>query len=249
MGIYKKRTSSKVYRRIYEQHYGPIPRENDGRTYEIHHIDGDDSNNSPENLVALTIKDHYKLHFSQGDYGAAVAISRRMKMAPDEVSTIHRLHQLQLIEEGKHHFITDNPVYKQILSDAHPFQKRKDGSSLSMDRVLNGTCVLLKKNDGSSIGAATTKKLVENGTHNFQKRKDGTSLQSDRLNDGSHHLIGDTNPNHTRVCCMECCKEVSRPMFTRWHGINCKEIDPDGHKKRASQVTELNKLQITGNFD
>jgi len=30
--------SHKFYRKIYEQHYGPIPVDSDGRTYEIHHI-------------------------------------------------------------------------------------------------------------------------------------------------------------------------------------------------------------------
>ena len=28
------------YRKIYEAHYGPIPKDSDGKTYEIHHLDG-----------------------------------------------------------------------------------------------------------------------------------------------------------------------------------------------------------------
>ena len=28
------------YRKIYEKVYGPIPREDNGRSFEIHHIDG-----------------------------------------------------------------------------------------------------------------------------------------------------------------------------------------------------------------
>lgn len=57
--------SSTNYRKIYEQHYGPIPKDSDGRTYEIHHIDGDHSNNDPSNLKCVSIQEHYDIHHSQ----------------------------------------------------------------------------------------------------------------------------------------------------------------------------------------
>lgn len=44
-------------RRIYKKYHGAIP---DG--YEIHHIDGDRFNDSPENLVAVSHEEHVKLH-------------------------------------------------------------------------------------------------------------------------------------------------------------------------------------------
>jgi hypothetical protein len=34
-----------IYRKIYEQNYGHIPKDSAGRTYEIHHIDGNHKNN------------------------------------------------------------------------------------------------------------------------------------------------------------------------------------------------------------
>ena len=46
MNIY----SETNYRKIYEQHYGPIPKDTDGRSYEIHHIDGNHNNNDINNL-------------------------------------------------------------------------------------------------------------------------------------------------------------------------------------------------------
>lgn len=46
-----------TYREIYERANGKIP---DG--YVVHHIDGDSSNNDPENLVALTNSEHMKIH-------------------------------------------------------------------------------------------------------------------------------------------------------------------------------------------
>jgi methionyl-tRNA synthetase len=53
------------YRKIWEQAYGPIPKDGDGRTYDIHHIDGNRKNNSIDNLICLTIEDHYKIHLKQ----------------------------------------------------------------------------------------------------------------------------------------------------------------------------------------
>ena len=83
-------TSSYAYRKLYEQYFGPIPKDDDGRTYEIHHKDGNRANNDPQNLSALSIKEHYDVHYSQGDYGACVLIARRMNLPPDHISTIQR---------------------------------------------------------------------------------------------------------------------------------------------------------------
>lgn len=44
------------YRKIYENHSGSIP-----KGYEIHHIDGNHSNNIPSNLMAVTAEEHYNL--------------------------------------------------------------------------------------------------------------------------------------------------------------------------------------------
>lgn len=53
------------YRKIWENTYGPIPKDPKGRTFDIHHIDGNRNNNNIENLVCLSIEDHYKIHLRQ----------------------------------------------------------------------------------------------------------------------------------------------------------------------------------------
>ena len=58
---------TKHYRKIYQNHVGPIPKDETGRTYEIHHIDGDRENNDPNNLLCVSIKEHYDIHETQGD--------------------------------------------------------------------------------------------------------------------------------------------------------------------------------------
>jgi hypothetical protein len=79
---------SKDYIKIWKQNYGEMPKDSDGRTYEIHHIDGNHSNNCIENLNCISIKEHYDIHYNNGDYGACVMIARRMNMSPEYISKI-----------------------------------------------------------------------------------------------------------------------------------------------------------------
>ena len=46
--------SKRSYRRIYEKHHGKIPKDSDGRSYEIHHIDGDHNNCDISNLKLVS---------------------------------------------------------------------------------------------------------------------------------------------------------------------------------------------------
>lgn len=41
--------------------------------------------------------------------------------------------------------------------------------------------------------------------------------------------------------CPHCKSFVSNGNLIRWHGDNCKEVDPDGHLIRTSQVAAINK--------
>ena len=62
------------YRKLWEQNYGPIPKDETGRTYDIHHIDGNRKNNSLDNLICLSIEDHYKIHLN-GDIFCLLFVS------------------------------------------------------------------------------------------------------------------------------------------------------------------------------
>lgn len=75
--------SQKIYRKIWEDHYGPIPVDRYGRSYEIHHRSGIRSDNRIQNLQCVTIRQHFLIHKRQGDHRAAAAISRRMMVPPE----------------------------------------------------------------------------------------------------------------------------------------------------------------------
>jgi hypothetical protein len=107
MTIYTPRIN---YRKIYEQHHGPIP-----PGLEIHHIDGDYTNNNPANLIAVTIQEHYNIHYAQEDWDACSAIAIRMNIDRTEISR-------KRVENGTHNFLGG-----KIQSESH------------RRRVANGT--------------------------------------------------------------------------------------------------------------
>lgn len=78
------------HREVWKKHFGEIPKDIEGRTYEIHHKDGNRKNNSIENLLCVSIKEHYDLHNNQGDYGAAMLIAKRMGYPPNHLSELQK---------------------------------------------------------------------------------------------------------------------------------------------------------------
>ena len=139
------------YRKIYEQHHGVIPTDINGRTYEIHHIDGDRKNNDPSNLKAMTIQAHYDIHHQQGDYGACIKILTNMTVSPETRSELARKQALERVKNGTHPFSKnlngDSFTSKRVSTSGYVsnLAKRDDGTSVSKDRVLNGSHHLLKR--------------------------------------------------------------------------------------------------------
>lgn len=78
------------YRKIWEEKYGKIPKDAQGRTFEIHHIDGNHNNNNIENLICVSIQEHYDIHYKRGDYGSCVMIAKRMSLPPEYLSEIQK---------------------------------------------------------------------------------------------------------------------------------------------------------------
>jgi hypothetical protein len=108
------------YRRIYEKVYGKIPKDSDGRSYEIHHIDGNHHNNDISNLKAVTIHEHYQIHLIQEDWDACLAMLRRMSVSPTEIGEMSRKAQKKRVAAGTHNLLgKNNPVHKKIADGTH----------------------------------------------------------------------------------------------------------------------------------
>ena len=205
-------SSHNNHRNIYKQHFGAIPKDADGKSMDIHHIDGNHENNDISNLKLVTIKEHYDIHFSQGDWGACNLLARRLKLSSEELS-----------------FIASKSAESRVTSGTHHLLKRPDGSSISSDRVKNGTHHFLNSGE---ITRARNLKRVEEGTNPFVGGEIQRNLAKRRVSEGNHHFLGGginekmlAEGKHTsqiKKICGHCGKNISINMFHRWHGDNCK---------------------------
>jgi len=195
----KERNTSKT-RRIWIKHHGKIPKDANGRSYEIHHIDGNPENDEISNLLCVTIDDHYEIHKSQGDWMACHRMAKRMKKSPEEISKMGSLAQKKRVDDGIHNFTGGELQRKRVEDGTHHLLGGAIQSDSNKKRWDDGTHAL----DGYN------EKRIENGTHNFQRRQDGGSLSSDKVEDGSHIWIQEWSCEH----CGKSGKNMS--LFTRW---------------------------------
>lgn len=194
------------YRKIYEQAYGPIPKDNDGRKYEIHHIDGDHTNNDPANLTAISIQEHYDIHYAQGDYGACYLIaSQRQLLSPQELSDLATKNNLRRVANGTHPWTgKDNNRRLRELNPLHDKRNSVLTTKRNLKKVADGSHNLLGKNN-------PVHKRIEAGIHHTQGPTHNYSL----LADGTH-------PSQLKISCVCCRKTVSANNYKRWHGNNCR---------------------------
>ena len=163
---------TKKYRRIYESHYGPIPKDDDGRTYEVHHIDGNHSNNDPGNLTVVSLQEHYDIHYEQGDWGACYLMGGKLKLSPDRLSTLLQMQSAVRIANGTHNFLNSDFQRKvamtRVENGTHPwlgegtFQREVQNR-----RIANGTHHLLSGDIQRSHAKQNAQRLLDNGTSNF----------------------------------------------------------------------------------
>lgn len=175
-------------------HGEKIGKDEKGRGYEIHHIDGNHSNNLPWNLKLVTIEEHYAIHFEQQDWGACLLMAKRMILDPIEFSRISKLSNKLRVEDRTHHLLKDNRKEsvryggitsetasrvnsKRVEDRTHNWLKDKNGNSLSSERVKKRTHNWLKENRKPGVvygftsesAKEITKKSIEAGTHNSVK--------------------------------------------------------------------------------
>ena len=93
------------YRKIYENHHGAIPKDDLNRVFEIHHIDGNHSNNSPENLTAMSMREHYDIHRSQNDWYACWKMASRLNLTKKEISELAENNNKIRVQNKSHHFL------------------------------------------------------------------------------------------------------------------------------------------------
>lgn len=190
-----KRTQD--YRSIYKKHFGEVPRDKSGRLFDIHHIDGNHSNNLPENLIAIEIQEHYNIHYKNEDWGACVMIGLRMKLSANEISTLNSMAAKKRVEDGTHHWKTTEHADSVKERIRH--------------LVECGTYHML----GGKIQTDTQNKRVSNKSHQWC----GSSSNLRMLENGTH-------ASQKIFKCPHCGIEgKGSTNAKRWHFDNCKKKD------------------------
>jgi len=115
-------------------------------SFEIHHIDGNWKNNDPSNLIALSILDHYNIHYQQEDYRACTLIGKKMGISSEQISILASLSAKKQVEKGIHNFLGG-----------------KIQSESNRRRVEAGTHHLLGGNQQRMV----TQRRLRDGTHHF----------------------------------------------------------------------------------
>lgn len=228
------------YRKIYEHHVGPIPRDSSGRKYEIHHIDGNKKNNHPDNLKCVSLQEHYDIHYSQGDWMACHKIAGKLKLSGEEISRLSRLHARQQLasgthpfqkegqqstlarrrlEEGTHNFIGDrNPVHKQIANGTHNWLGGEEQRQRNLRQVAEGTHPFL----GGEKQRALAQRRIKDGTHPFLGESHPSKI---RAKTGTHLFQSSDSPTQLKWTCPHCGKTgKGKGNYNNWHGDNCRTI-------------------------
>ncbi len=207
-----------IYRKIYETAFGPIPVDKDGRSYEIHHIDGNHKNNDINNLSCITIQEHYDIHYSQADFRACTLIAIRMKLSPAEISALISKQQKSRVVNGTHHFLDKDAArtraIKHVQHGTHNFQDKDEAKSRNIKRTKDG------KNPftGGMIQKETQQRRVADKTHHFLGGDIAQQSANNRVKNGTHHFLD--HPTHV---CPYCGKTGKGGVMFRFHFDKCKQ--------------------------
>lgn len=205
---------TKAYRkehvRVWKRHHGAIPKDPSGRSFEIHHVDGNPENNCIDNLICVSIGDHYQIHLAQGDYGAAFLIANRMQVKPCDIANVARLASLKRVQNGTHNF--QNPQHPRSLD-------HNKGKVVAKNLVTGEIKQVPKEEfDASDVLVGHNCGRKQKVVHNNRGHNKGKSWTQ------QHKEI----PSHV---CSYCGFTGRGSSVSRWHNENCKHKDKENGSK------------------
>ena len=153
---------SKIHRRIWERHWGQkIP-----KGYDIHHIDGNHSNNDVDNLLCVTRLEHAYIHKLQGDNGAYNMLVRTIEKPQLPHTSKHKNKMREYQKTGRLKCIS-------TLSDGKG-RLGKIGGANSTACVIDGKKYLSMKNAGDELGIDRGTVRYRVNSNNFKNYRYGT---------------------------------------------------------------------------
>jgi len=227
---------SNNYRKIYEKAHGKIPRDVAGRPMHIHHINGDREDNRLENLILVTIEEHYQIHLEQHDYYAALRLAELLSLDAETLSNLAKNNNKKRVENGTHNFLHQSFEERSYRSKKTSSKRINDGTHhfLAEDFQRNVQLNLVMRGiHPFQMETAPSKKRSIDGTHHFFGGNIQRESAKKRVDDGTHHLLGGeitrkqlVDGTHTsqKICFCEYCNRniKSSANYSRWHGERCK---------------------------
>lgn len=217
------------YRKIYKQFHGAIPVDESGRTYDIHHRDGDRANNHPDNLQAVSIQEHFEIHLKRGDFGACALIAGKMKLSPEIISNMRSQENQKRVKDGTHHLLGGKHQRKLVEERRHPWL----GPNANRRRVEAGTHNFL----GSEFMRNKHKERRAQGISHpwkgtgewqrerqLQRAREGTNpfCDKDKAKERTKQQIAAGTHNTVRTfTCPHCGKSGKGFVMKRWHFNKC----------------------------
>ena len=152
-----------VHRLIYQKSVGSIPKDKNGISYDIHHIDGNRKNNDISNLKAVSLREHYDIHFSQGDWMACQRILKRMNNDPIEKSMLLSKANKERVKNGTHNFMSEGWIKESKDRRSDTWEVTFPNGDIVIVKNLKQFCVLHNLNQGAMNQVGLGKKLHHKG--------------------------------------------------------------------------------------
>ena len=203
------------YRKIWESHHGPIPND---QLYDIHHVDGNRSNNNISNLQLVTLQEHYDIHFAQGNYWACQAISIRLKIPQDEQVRLYKLAAQERTGIPRPDIMGDkNPMRRPEVALAQSHAKKgilkADSTKKSMSESAKVRAAIKYHCEYCNANVSKLNYLRWHGNNCVNSNTPKPRITNFVLN----------NPNNQSIKCEHCGKIVITSNYYRWHGDNCNK--------------------------
>lgn len=221
------------YRKLWIKHNGPIPVDEQGRSYEIHHIDGNRKNNILENLLCLSIEDHYKLHYDRGEYFAANLIAQRMEKPAKPIQkwdiSDERRAAMRESKLGEKNPMKD-PAVRQKVSEA--LKGRKKSLEAEAKRIESRKGFKHSEESKQKIRAALKGKAkTDEHKKQMSKSKIGHKRSQESINKQIEKTKGrplseeakqKMRKPKNKLTCPHCFQTGGNSQMKRWHFENCK---------------------------
>lgn len=203
------------YRQIWQQANGPIPVDEQGRSYEIHHLDGNRNNNELSNLICVSIEEHYRIHERQGDEAACHAIRVRMYNEAQRgwKHSIETREKMSRAKKGT----TRSPHTEETKKKMSQAQKGRKLTEEARQKLIQS-----KRANGSLNHSEETKQKMSEAKKGKVTWNNGRKASPETKLKMSQMRIGVPKGPQVRVECPHCGTTGGNAM-KRWHFSNCKK--------------------------